>query len=114
MFVVDFAATIRAIVGLVGVEVEAQVWGLARAASYVATLGGVLKAREEPAELAPELVDSVAEEAVVFGIGDHWANVLSLWPSRFIRAERIDPGDWIEIRTADAIIRVGPNRPWID
>ena len=44
--------------------------------------------------------------------GDHWGNVIPLWPSRFLSADA--ESRQVTVRTTDGTVRVYPNRPWID
>ena len=113
----DFAEAMESIEGLAGIEVAATIWGLGEDPSCAATLGGVLSAQQHLDSVGVSdsgMVDTDGEAAVTFGIGDHWGNELSFWPSRFVSAERhaYDPG--VTIITLDAKVVVHPNRPWID
>jgi hypothetical protein len=107
---VDFAEAIEAVESLVATDVEASVWGLGEGAAPVADVSGVLRRMPER-DLAGEPID--AEVAVTSCVGEPESGHLTLWPSRFIAAER-DLQHVIEITTQDGV-RIGPrSRPWID
>jgi hypothetical protein len=111
---VDFDATVEAIERLVGVEVAAVVSGRTEQAASVAILGGVLASHRntQPSDALPN--ELPGEAATTFRIGDHWGNVVTLWPSRFLTGD-VDPGDrGVTVTTTDGTVRIYPNRPWID
>jgi hypothetical protein len=106
---VDFDACIRAIEALVGRHAEVEVWGLGEDAAPVAFGSGTL-VRPERAPLPAQFKSyEGGETAAEFEIGD---TELMLWPSRFHDAERYER-EWLEVRTADAVVRIGPYQtPW--
>ncbi len=104
-----FEEAMLALDALVGAEVGASVG--TGDSGFVATLGGVLHAREVQA--ADEL-PAVGELATSFRIGDHWGNALVFWPSRYVNAASEPTTGAVTVRTADGTAYVYPNRPWID
>ncbi len=64
-------------------------------------------------EPSPLPARAIIEPAEIFLIGD---SIVNLLPSRFVDTEPIREGrGWIEVRTKDAVLRVGPKRrAWID
>ena len=112
----DFPTAVEAVEELVGIEVSASFWGLSHDASLMGSLQGELKSRHNvlpERDLPNSVQEAIGEVAVTFPIGDHWGNELTLWPSRFVSAER-EVGTGVAITTLDGVIRVHANRPWID
>ena len=113
----DFDESVRALDALAGEPVEAEIWGVADGAP-VARLSGELRHHVsyfDPDEQDATLRDALesAEICEVFVIGDAQ---FDLWPSRFIDGEPMpNTRGWLEFRTKDAVLRIGPKRrPWID
>jgi hypothetical protein len=111
---VDFDATVEAIEGLVGIEVAAVVSGRSEESAPIAILGGVLASHHGVQAIDALLHDLRGEVATTFRIGDHWGNVVTLWPSRFLRGDVDRGGRGVTVTTTDGIVRIHPNRPWID
>jgi hypothetical protein len=111
---VDFEESLDAITALSGKQVDLEIWGNSDGAP-VAFFSGELRRMPEfaPDEPFPIPASAVAETAQVFFVGD---GTFDLWPSRFLDAEPMREGrGWIEVRTKDAVLRVGQKRrPWID
>jgi hypothetical protein len=113
---VDFDETVAAIEALAGIEVEALVTGGGGAWS-VATLQGVLGSHRDVqplSDLPQQIQDAAGEVATTFRVGDHWGNIVTLWPSRFLDGRLDAVGRAVTVTTADGTVRISRNRPWID
>jgi hypothetical protein len=110
---VDFDATVEAIEGLVGIEVAAIVSARSEESAPIATLGGVLASHHD---VQPDALpqDLRGEAPTTFRVGDHWGNVVTLWPSRFLRGDIHAGSRGVTVTTTDGTVRIHPNRPWID
>jgi hypothetical protein len=108
----NFDQSVQEIEAFSGRVVEFEIWGPAEDSGDVAAVSGKLS-RMGHVELPPSIGDAVGETAVTFIVGDA---TLNLWPSRFLGGDRLDHRqDWLEVRTRDALIRIGPKRPaWSD
>ena len=83
----------------------------------MAILGGILRSQHNKQsldELPPQLASAIGEQATSFGVGEHWGNVLTFWPSRFVAGNHDSASGQVTVTTADGTVRVYPNRPWID
>jgi hypothetical protein len=109
---VDFGECVREIEALAGTFVRVQLWGPGKDARTIGLFDGVL-ARMGDVELPADFpADAIGETAVLFVIGD---GTLDLWPSRFVDCKHGDREGWLDIRTSDVGIEIGPKRPaWSD
>jgi hypothetical protein len=111
---VDFEACMEAIETMSGQLVEVRISG-PEASHGVASFSGVLQRMGE-VELPPRVPEeAIRESAVTFVVGGGRA-YLNLWPSRFLDAQMWKhPPDWLEVRTRDGQVILGPKRPaWAD
>jgi hypothetical protein len=112
---VDFEACLEAIEAMSAQLVEVRVWGPETPSHSVASFSGILQRMGE-VELPPGAPEeAIGERAVTFVIGGGSA-YLNLWASRFVDAEMWKhPPDWLEVRTHDGRVVLGPKRPaWAD
>jgi hypothetical protein len=106
-----FHEAVAAVEAMVGDDVEVEIWGLDDDAAYVGALAGVLSRVSGAGDPLPPVSAAAlrgASRAETFRIGEDWANVVSLWPERFISAEWIEAPRRLEFRTKDATLRIGP------
>ena len=112
----DFHDTVAAVEGMLGDDVEVEVWGREEDPSYVAVLAGVLSRVSGAADPLPPVAAAALGEAIAaetFRVGEDRGNTMSLWPDRFISAEWIEPPRRLEVRTKDGTLRIGPRSvPW--
>jgi hypothetical protein len=110
-----FEETLRAITALSGEQVDLEIWGGDDDGAPIGFFSGELRRMPDsaPEESSPIPPAAIAESAEIFLVGD---GNFDLWPSRFVSARPMREGHgWIEVRTKDAVLRVGlKRRAWID
>jgi hypothetical protein len=110
----DFDELVEAIERLVGIEVAAVVSGPSDESAPLAILGGLLASHHDAQRTDVLPTDLQGEAATSFRVGEHWGNVVTLWPSRFLHGDIDSAGKGVTITTADGTVHIYPNRPWID
>jgi hypothetical protein len=111
---VNFEETVRALAELSAHAVDLEIWGNDDGAPVAFFTGDLRRMPDFPADEPPPIpADAIGETAATFLVGE---GNISLWPSRFVGAERLHEGrGWVEVQTKDALIRIGlKRRPWID
>lgn len=106
----EFLDAVRLLEEFAGLEARVSIRGVSDDGAALVMVVGIVERVPEP-DIPPWLAERVEKPGVSFQIGDE-KNVMTLWPDRFVRAEKDELGV-LELVTMDGILRVEREKlPW--